>query len=151
MTRLKLAARLYLGIGTLLAVILGLTAVAAWKLSIVDARTRELATGWMPEIKSLAALRDEVGSIRRCEFQHLLADSPESIAKWDADFQSRFANLDAAKSRFEALDRGPAQELLYEDFITRLADYRAGVDRMAALSRDRKKDEARKLMQGDNR
>ena len=83
-SNMKMSKKLGLGFGIVLAMTIGLGVFSIFELSKVNATTVEIATNWLPAVRSLGELRFDAAGVRRAELNHLLATDKKESQKYEA-------------------------------------------------------------------
>jgi len=146
---LKIATKL---ISTFLAVIalvvvLGLFSMA--QLSKVSAASNEIATNWLPTIRTLAELKLAAARLRSLEQSLLLTDSPQEADSFVQSSNQQVENLLKRRKQYEGLISAPEERAIYPELSKNIDLYLAGHQKFMELLRQNQKDQANALLKGD--
>ncbi|MBV8617999.1 MAG: MCP four helix bundle domain-containing protein [Curvibacter sp.] len=129
-TRTKLA--LAFSIVLLLMVAAGVTSLS--QASRINASTVDIAENWLPSINLLGDLKDQMNSVRRTEFRHLLETDPaqkEAMQKVIEGTEAKFQNLMA---QYRPLVASPAEQQLFDRIESAWQRYAQGIPGILTLS-----------------
>jgi methyl-accepting chemotaxis protein len=148
-SNLKIGRKLALGFGLMevLMAVMGIFALA--QLSKVNSSTVELATKWLPSVRTEQDLKFEVAYVRRAEIQHILSPDKEGMDRYDRMIIDRLSRVAEAQKRYEPLISSDEERRNYQEFQANWEKYLAIEKRVLDLSRRDKKQEARELCQGE--
>ncbi|WP_374580892.1 methyl-accepting chemotaxis protein [Pseudoduganella sp.] len=146
---LKIANKLLLSFVAVLLLTAFLGVFAVLQLAKVNATATDLATNWMPAIKSATELKYGVARVRSGALQHLLSDDAEGKANYDKTVATMTDKIHQDQAAYEALISEPEEKKTYGEFKQLLDTYLAQQARALALSRENKTDEALALLRGD--
>ncbi|QEM69076.1 methyl-accepting chemotaxis protein [Geobacter sp. FeAm09] len=132
----------------LLTLLLGIFSIR--QLSQVNNSTVDLATNWMPSIKVLGKVSNDMNLLRRREFQHLLSTEKADMDSWEKKMAVVFDDLKTDLQAYEKLVSSPEEKALYEEIKKNWAAYLVEHEKQLALSRQNKTAEALAVMRGDS-
>ena len=141
-TNLKIAKKLGLGFGLVLALMAALGILAIVELASLNNSTVQLGTNWMPSIRHVGELRFDSAKFRRYELNYIItSDKAKAEAKLDET-----AGLIAEDERKYELEISSDEERkLYEGYKAAWDKYLANQKQVLELSRQNKTEEATKL------
>jgi methyl-accepting chemotaxis protein len=113
---LKLSAKLSLGFGVLVLLMLVSGGVALNALSSLNYNADQLATNWLPSIREVAKLDKYAQGVRRLQLLYLTQTSEQDHSKSRKDMESRTAELEKARKTYEPLISSPEERAAYEEF-----------------------------------
>ncbi|WUR12383.1 methyl-accepting chemotaxis protein [[Empedobacter] haloabium] len=147
---LKIAPKLLLvfGVVQLLMLIMGVASIRSMG-RMNDAST-ELATNWMPSVRTVMQLRTDVGELRRWQLAHMLTDVPTSLATYEERMAKTLADQRANAAAYERLISSPEERAIYDDFSRNWQLFLAEHEKVVALSRQNLKEEARAAAAGNS-
>jgi signal transduction histidine kinase len=132
-----------------LVVVLG--SFSIWRLSNFNLLSADVAEVWLPTTRALGDLNNYTSDFRAVEGGNLLSSDPAETGASEKEMEALDRAIAASEREFEAIRRDPAETELYNLFKARWEDYREIVNRMLALSRSNRKDDARKIYGGSSR
>ena len=151
--RAKVSTKLISGFGLLLAMALLLGGMAIYELAQLNARSKEIATSWLPSVKAGGEFLASLNHFRRSENDHVLALDDKTMAEIDQSLAIQKQQLADKVKQYEALISGPEEQKLVDEFKTTLAAYHATHPRLIELSRGGEKtaDQAKAWLRGESR
>ncbi|QJW98243.1 methyl-accepting chemotaxis protein [Frigoriglobus tundricola] len=141
----RIGTKLLLGFGTVCALMAAIGVFALDRLSRVNESTTDIATNWMPSIKFVQMVNIELFSFRRAELQYLLTSSEQEQANFITRMEATKVTLEKARQKYEPLIASEEERRMHEDFRALLAAYYAENQKIIALTRAKKMEEARQL------
>ena len=136
LSRLKIGPRLGLGFATVLTLTIVVGGFSVNRLGKVNEATTDLATNWLPGMRSLGEYRAAVATIKRAEALYILDDKPEDTA---ADLKriedAKIAAATAWKDYATTITPG-AEEKFAKEIQLGQDSYYAGLSRVLAVSHD---------------
>ena len=145
-SKMKIAAKLGLGFGAVLALMVVLGVFSLLQLSRVNGNTVEIATNWLPSVKTIADVRFECAAARRWELSHVL-NPDKALAQSRLD--QSLAAIDASQKKYEPLISSDEERRLYQQYRSAWDKYMAVQMRVLELSRQNKTAEATRLTLAD--
>jgi len=147
---LKIAHKLLLSFGAvqLLMLILGIACISA--MGRINQASDDLADNWMPSVQSVLLLRADLGDMRRWELAHMLTTDEKQMATYEQRMNATLDAVKADRARYEPMINSPEERTLFNDFIGKWDAFMADHERMMALSRQGKKEEARAIASGSS-
>jgi methyl-accepting chemotaxis protein len=142
----KIAMKLGLGFGLILALMLTLGVLSVLQLSRVNGNTVEIATNWLPSVKTIAEVRFECATARRWELSHIL-NPDKALAQ--ASLDRSLAAVGDAQKKYEPLISSDEERRLYEQYRSAWDKYMVVEGRVMELSRQNKTEEAAHLTLSD--
>ncbi len=131
--------------------ILVLGSFSIWRLSNFNLLSTNVAEIWLPTTRALGDLNNYTSDFRAVEGGNLLSSDPSEMAATEMEMGRLDRTIAASEREFEAIRHDAAETALYNRFKARWDDYRSIVNRMLALSRNSRKDDARKIYGGSSR
>jgi signal transduction histidine kinase len=123
-----------------LVVVLG--SFSIWRLSNFDLLSADVAEIWLPTTRALGDLNNFTSDFRAIEGSNLLSSEPSQAAATERQMADLDRTIADAEREFERIRHDAAEDELYALFKTRWSAYRSIVNRMLALSRSNRKDDA---------
>ena len=145
---LRIATKLVVSFVAVLVLTAGLGVFAIVELARVNQTATDLATNWMPAIKSAGDIRYGLARLRSFSQQHVLADTAELKKGYEDTMAGLLAKLDKDRKAYETVLSEAEEKKAYAEFSDLLATYLGVHQQIVALSREHKNDEALALMRG---
>jgi methyl-accepting chemotaxis protein len=134
-------------ITSLLAVLLGL--FAAMQLDKVNRMSSELAESWLPSVQYVSDMNTRLNGLRRDELQHILSETPEERTRYEGQMTETLAQFERDRTAYEQVVSTDDERRLFESFMGVWRAYLAEHDKVLALSRAGRNEEAKTLLRGD--
>ena len=135
MKNLKIGTRLALGFCMVLALLVGVALVGAHGIGNVNDRVSLFASDTLPSLKTVAAMRGTVDSVRRLESQHLLVDTAEEMDSLEKRIATRHSELGKQLQDYEKLLSDPQDKQRWQQVASTAAVYAAEWEKLRPLSR----------------
>jgi len=151
LSNLRVGARLALGFGLLLALVLVMGLYAVNRVNRMQLGVDALAQQWLPSTQQLAAMNESLNQMRRAELQMLLGGDAKAVADESARIDKQWTVLPGLLDRFKAAT--PPGERLdrFQAFERIVGQYRDSQSKLIGLLRDGKHDEAMAYLRGESR
>ena len=146
---MKIGARIALGFGLVILLLLGLGGFSIFQMGKVNDSSTEIATNWMPSVRYVQAMNTNTGDFRVAELQHVQTDKPEEMRRFEKAMADTLALMQKNRDAYVKLISKPEERALYEDFVKKLDSYLALNARAMELSRALKTAEAIALLNGE--
>ena len=150
-TNLKIGAKLGLAFATIEALLVVLGVLAMTQLAKVHGSTVEIATDWLPSVRTLGELKDDALNVRRFELAHVLDPDRKSMEEEEASVARSQAALADDEQAYQPMISSDEEKRTFERFRAALGRYQEATNRVLQLSRENKKNDARELALGDGR
>ncbi len=150
---MKLSTRLGLAFLALVLLTIAVGGFALSRLAAVNANTVDIATSWLPSIKTLGDIRITANQIRRAEADHVMSTDPAETAAIDKRLDELRAQFADRQKTFEPLISSPEERASYEKFKQLRDRYLSAHTRLMDLSRGGEKTmvETKALFRGESR
>jgi methyl-accepting chemotaxis protein len=132
---------------SVLAVILGAFAIV--QLNRVNATAADLETSWLPSVRYLSDLNVQLNGLRRNELQHILSTSAEDMAKYEGQMRDVLARYERDRAEYVKVISSDDERRLYEGYDANWKSYLADHEKILALSRANRNEDAKALLRGD--
>ena len=150
---MKLSQKLTSAFVALMALTLVIGALGMYNMGRINASTEEIATSWLPSVRTLGNMRAAANQIRRAESDHLLSanDAERSAA------EARIAETRNLLARYETaygpLITSSRERALYDDYVAARDRYFGVQERLLRSSRggSAEAEAARTLFRGESR
>lgn len=146
---LKISKKLIATFLLVVAMVAALGTFSIRQLDQVNSASTEIATNWLPSIRTLASLQLTLSRIRSFEMQHLLA---KDVKEYEEIEQSSKKQIDALKKQqalYVTQISEPEEKTVYPEVEKLLAIFLSEHDKILANSRQGKAEEARALQRGE--
>ncbi|RFB73030.1 MULTISPECIES: methyl-accepting chemotaxis protein [unclassified Herbaspirillum] len=147
---LKIATKLIAAFLAVIVLATGLGIFAISQLDKVNRASTDIATNWLPTIRTLAQLKFTASRIRSFEQQHILASDAKEFAEIEQSANKQLETLAASRKLYESQITEPEERAIYPEVSKMLDVVVAEHPKIIALSRDNKNAEARTLMKGES-
>ena len=121
------------------------------RMSATNVQVMAITDNWLPSVRVLANLDAAVMEHRMFEIGHMLAAEPADIAEMDDRIRATRAKIVTLRTTYQTLVTGPEEEAMSVEIDRTWTSYVEMSDRMLALSRQNRDDEARNLQIKDGR
>jgi CHASE3 domain sensor protein len=144
----KVATRLMLAFGLVLALtgVLGILSVV--QLDRVNQTSTELEVNWLPSTRMAGDLNTATSDFRIAELQHVLSVEETTMAGFEKDLANIGASIDRTLAAYAKLVSSPAEQALFDQFKSSWTEYLAENKKLIALSRANQTEEAKQLSRG---
>ncbi|RST44880.1 methyl-accepting chemotaxis protein, partial [Variovorax sp. DXTD-1] len=146
---LRIATKLLASFLAVLSLTAVLGVVSVLQLSKVNQMSTDMAVNWMPSAQSLLEMRGLMARYRSEEMQHLLSTDPEDAARYEKSMAALWGELGKARATYEQLISEPEEKKIYPEFARVLGLYAQEHEKVMALSRAQRKEEATALIRSD--
>lgn len=143
---MKTATKLSLGFGIVLLLMAILGIFSLQKMGTVNDMSTEIATNWMPSIKVVEEINTNTSDYRIKEFKHVLSQTPEQMSAAEQEMTEVMDTMNKNRAEYEKLISSPEEKALYETFSTKFDQYMKIHERLLAVSRQNKTEEAMAIL-----
>jgi len=147
---LKLATKLSGAFLIVLALMAGMGMFAVTRLTIVNGAAVDLATSWMPSVRTALSMKASLNRVRVLEFKAIMSENADDIARMDKEMTDKLAELQRNQLDYEKLVTSPEERALFENVKSEFAAYAAEHLRLSALTLQNKDDQAKALLLGES-
>lgn len=148
---LKIATKLMLSFGTVLAITASLGAFAIARMGQMNGVSHEIQTSWLPSVQVVGELNSATGDLRIQEFKHVLSTSQQEMSEVETAIAALGKRIADTRKRYEPLISSPEERRLYDEFSTVWTSYSGVHSQLIALSRQNRPAEAQALLVGDSK
>jgi methyl-accepting chemotaxis protein len=146
--QLRLKAKLMASFGLVLTLMGLIGAFASWQLRLLDQASTEISTNWLPSVKAVSLVRDNMRVFRQIEFVHVLETDATAMAKVEQTMLVNAEEFATRSKSYETLISSPQEQQLWDQFKQLRQNYMGLHDKLLALSRQNRTEEARNLLSG---
>ncbi|GGC68754.1 methyl-accepting chemotaxis protein [Undibacterium terreum] len=131
-----------------LTVVLGIFSIS--KLNQVNQASTDIATNWLPSIRTGLQMQASLARFRISELQHILSTEDADMAAAEKAMETRLGIFRKSQEVYEKLISEPEEKKIYPEFQKSFDSYIATNKKLLDLSRTGKKDEARSLFKTES-
>jgi methyl-accepting chemotaxis protein len=147
---LKIASKLVVSFVAVLALTTFLGIFSMFQLARVNQTSTDLATNWMPSIRAVYQIKDDIAQYRTEELQHILSTDDASLSRYEKEMNATLEKLKKNRQAYETLISEPEEKKLYAEFSKLHETYMKHHAEIADLSRASRTPEAMDLIRGDS-
>jgi len=147
---LKIATKLIATFLSVIVLVTGLGIFAIVQLDKVNNASMDIATNWLPSIRTLAELKFTASRVRSFEQQHILASTPQEFSEIEQSANKQIENLSKLRKLYETQISEPEERAIYPDAAKAIDTFLTEHPKIIALSRQEKNEEARALLKGQS-
>lgn len=147
---LKIAPKLLLAFGLVLALTAFLGVFAMMRMDRMSVISEEIQEEWLPKVRLASAMNAAAANSRIQEFKHVLAGSTEEMDDIEEKLATYDSALAVARERYEPMIGTDEGRRIYDQFSTTWSAYLALRKRAIDLSRQRQPEEARALLRAES-
>ncbi len=148
---LRVGLRLGLGFALLLLLMLAMGGFSASRVSQVQSKVDDLATNWLPSTQLLGAMGESLNQMRRAELQLLLSGDDKTLKDETNRLADQWSRLPDLLKRYDPLVASDKERERFDALQRQVQAYRDAQDRMLALLRDGRREDATALVRGASR
>jgi methyl-accepting chemotaxis protein len=135
--------------GIMVLIIGGEGLLAINKIGAVNGSVVDIATNWLPSIDGLRQMNTATARIRLAQAMHIMSTDKAEMAKLEQDMAGYYTRLSKLRSAYEPLITSDEERRLYQSFARDWDAYQQIHERITALSRANKNEEAAALFKTD--
>src|SRR5471032_2517488 len=139
---LKIARKLMLAFSLMLVLISGMGVLAVNRLGVVNDVSNDIATDWLPAIRSLAMIKLDLARVRSFEMQRILALSDQDGAVAEEKANHQIEELLLAQNRYAPQVTGAEQQRIYTQAQQAIQTLLTEHPKIMALMNQGRKDDA---------
>ncbi|OWY29843.1 methyl-accepting chemotaxis protein [Herbaspirillum robiniae] len=146
---LKISKKLIATFLVVVAMVAALGAFSIRELDKVNSASTEIATNWLPSIRTLSTIQLTLARVRSFEMQHILAKDAKEYDEIEQASKKQIDVLKKQQALYVAQISEPEEKALYPEVEKLVATFLAEHDKIIAISHQGKDEEARSLQRGD--
>ncbi|MDM0074625.1 methyl-accepting chemotaxis protein [Variovorax sp. J2P1-59] len=139
---LRIAAKLLVSFVAVLALTVFVGAFSVVQLAKVNQMSTDITANWMPATRTLLSMKGALSSFRSQELEHILATTDADMARHEKVMDEAWSDLQKNRAEYQTLISEPEEKRLFAEFNQALNRYTVEHDKVLALSRAQKNDEA---------
>jgi methyl-accepting chemotaxis protein len=147
-SNMKLATKLFGAFAIVLALMVGLGVYAIVQLGGVNASTVDLATNWMPGVRTSMSMKADLNRLRVIQFRIIEESDPAEMAESAKELDAKVAALKATEAEYVKLISSPDEKQLHDLFAADLPVFFDEQKKLVALSQAGKDAEAKQILNG---
>ena len=144
-SNLGIGKKLGLGFGTVLVLSLVLGIFSIVELGRLNGNTVDVASNWLPSVKTLGMIALDLNTARRYELNHLLVTEKKDMDSAEASASAAVAKMKSDQKTYEPMISSDEERKLYEQYQPLVDKYLSIHSQVIDLSKQGKKNEARDL------
>ncbi|ADX47357.1 methyl-accepting chemotaxis sensory transducer [Paracidovorax avenae ATCC 19860] len=148
---LKLSTKLFGAFLIVLALMVGLGAYAINQLATVNQSTEDIATNWLPSVRTIMLSKSNINRLRVLEMRTLMDTNPAEVRESVKEGVERIAATRKLWADYAKLVSSPEEQRLYDQSKEAMETMFAEHEKMGALIQQGNMAEARAVLDGDAR
>ena len=146
---LRIATKLILSSAVALLLTAFLGVFSLMQLAQVNENASDTARNWLPTVRALLDLKATFNRYRLQEIQHVMSGTRVEMADFEKRMADSWNQMSALRAEYEKLIPEAEEKAIYADFGKSLARYAQLHEKLIAVSRDQRTDEAMGLIRGE--
>ena len=148
MKNLRIATKIALCFGFLLAIVLTLSGFAISQLSTMSGVVYEMTDNWLPSVRLTSALDTAASKFRIAEGAHILSTDEEGMRMREQEMDQLAGTIGELRKEYEPLISSAEERATYEEFARSWEDFLASHAELLALSQKNQNVEAGAIFKG---
>ncbi|HTJ93766.1 MAG TPA: methyl-accepting chemotaxis protein [Pararobbsia sp.] len=148
---MKLATKLFGSFVIVLLLMAGLGVYAIGQLGTVNGSTVDIATNWMPSVRSILEVKTSFNHLRVLQYELVAASDPAAITSVAREIDDALTELRTDDDVYVKLISSPEERQLYDAYKTDRDVFLSENAKLVDLARDNKDQEAIALLNGESR
>lgn len=148
-TNMKLATKLFGSFVIVLVLMVGLGAYSIVQLSTVNTSTVDLATNWMPSVRSVMSTRSSMNRIRVLQLRSIMSQDEAEIRDAVKEAGDTIVTARRVWNEYGKLVSSPEERQIFEPATASMEAYFREHEKLVALSSQNKNAEAKVILDGD--
>ncbi len=148
---MKLKTKLASGFLSILLLMIGLGTLAINRLVVVNDQAKEMSENWLPSVRYTSALNTNTSDFRIAEYGHILSQTEQAMSKHEKIMETLSNDLKKNQATYELLISSAEERQIYDEFKRLWGEYLQEHEKLLAISRQNKTEEAQKLIEGKSR
>lgn len=128
----------------LLTAILGVLGIN--RLGVVNDKSTEIATNWMPSIDQVHRINTATSDLRAFEYAHVASTDARLMQQAESDMDTLLKGFETNRAAYAKLISSPEERAIYEKFSEKFESYMKVHDAFITLSRENKNVEAKTML-----
>jgi methyl-accepting chemotaxis protein len=135
LSKLSIRAKIISVVAFLLVAMAGMGLLAVYNMRAINAKTVDIATNWLPSVRTLGELRAGIITYRTVVREHMLGETSEEKAATEKTLAGVVDGNNKTRQSYEAMINSPEERALYNDWSKTWDEYKKGTEDVMALSR----------------
>ena len=148
---MKLRTKLSLSMGLLIVMLCGLGIFSLYQMNSINNASTEIAKNWMPSTNAANSLNTLTSDYRLYEVMHIFSTTAEDMATYEKLMAETEKGIAELEKKYVNLISSPQERGLYDDFRSEWKKYTQLHEKIYALSKQNRTEEARVLLTGTSR
>ncbi len=149
-SNLRIAAKLLLSFIAVLVLTVLVGGISIMQLSKVNEMSTDITENWMAATRNLLELKGGLARYRSLEMQHLLSDTLTEMSEYEKMMDTTWKDVQSRLATYEKLISEPEERQIFPVYVKTIAQYAEEHQKVVALSRRQKKDDATALIRGES-
>ncbi len=149
-TKMKLATKLFGSFAIVLLLMVGFGIFSLTRLSVVNDSADELATNWMPSVRSVLITKSNLNRLRVLELRSILETEPVAIAAAEKEMVERISSIRKVWAEYDKMVASPEERQDYDSFKANLEVFLSEHAKLVDFARMNKNDEAKAVLDGES-
>jgi methyl-accepting chemotaxis protein len=146
---MKLSTKLFGAFALVLLLMVGFGIFSIARLSIVNDSAVDLATNWMPSVRSVLLTKSNLNRVRVLELRTILETDPAAIALAEKEMGERVASIGKEWDEYAKMVSSPEERQNYDLFKADLDAFLSEHAKLVELARANKNAEAKAVLDGE--
>ena len=148
---MKLRTKLSLSMGLLIVMLCGLGIFSLYQMNSINNASTEIAKNWMPSTNAANSLNTLTSDYRLYEVMHIFSTTAEDMATYEKLMAETEKGIAELEKKYVNLISSPQERGLYDDFRSEWKKYTQLHEKIYALSKQNRTEEAKVLLTGTSR
>jgi methyl-accepting chemotaxis protein len=150
LSNLRIGARLGAAFSAVLALVLAFGLFTMSQLAGINQVSTEIETNWLPSVTLTSSINTQTSDFRILELQHVLSQDAASMDRLEKQMSALGTEIETNRNAYAKLISSPEEKATYEQFSTEWGRYLAEHQKLLALSRENRTEEAYALLNGES-
>jgi methyl-accepting chemotaxis protein len=146
--QLRIGARLATAFATVLALVLAFGVFAMARMSALNHVSTEIEDNWLPSVMLTGTLNTNTSDFRILELRHVLSQDAATMAALEKQMSAQSDQIEANRTAYAKLISSTDEQAIYELFSKDWSLYQNEHQKLLALSRENRTEEAMALLNG---
>ena len=148
---MKLRTKLSLSMGLLVVMLCGIGIFSLYQMNSINNASTEIAKNWMPSTNAANSLNTLTSDYRLYEVMHIFSTTAEDMATYEKLMAETEKGIAELEKKYVNLIFSPQERGLYDDFRSEWKKYTQLHEKIYALSKQNRTEEAKVLLTGTSR
>ena len=145
---LKLRTKLFIGFSLILLLMVCLGILAINRLGVINNQAREMSENRLPSVRYTSIISTNASDFRIAEYAHILSQTAQTMSRLEQDMETKLNNMKKNQAAYEPLISSAEERQMYEEFKRLWVLYLQEHQKLLAVSRQNKTEEAQALIEG---